>query len=599
VVVVAARDASPGDAGPSLHTNKEQEPNDSIAQAGTLQLGHVVEGYLNARGHKTADVDVFKLLIEPAQLGCEDALAGGTAGAGSRAPGAGRLALEAPKAGRPVPEAGRPAPEAPRPSSPQVQLPGLAGQAASQPSTEASLKPCRGVVAIRLTGVPDADLVLDVLDDRGHAVLTVNSGRSSEGEVIPNLSVSPGAYFIRVRQLLRFKGRTLLAPPRVNEQTPYRLSVVLTDARPSDEREPNGKLEWASDLVPGTETAGFLGWRKDEDWYRLNVPTDPQNARLRIELKLPPDVSARMELVDSVGSKLAHAEGGRGDRLVLRNIALKGTDPLFLVVQALSGFDAENRYLLRALLEIPAEPLEVEPNDDEKHATVLEGTQGSVAGHIAAPGDVDFYRVATPGRFVGKIVVTCPERLDIRLSLHDGASRELMKADTAGRREAEVLVGAPLSEGIFLRVSAKRGEASPDEAYRLTYTLEPDDGTWEREPNGTLESATPWPEGKNMVRGFVYPRGDIDIFRVAGPTEREQRLRVTLGPLPGLVLRLRLLEQVTGGAPRSVQEVAAQGSEAHLQATLQPGKQYFLEVRGDTGTKANSRDPYTLSRTLE
>jgi hypothetical protein len=557
VVVIDRERSLRLDAGPLVPTADEREPNNTLAEAQPLLPGQAVRGHMNTSTAKRGDVDLYKIVIGPA---------GGSTGA----------------------------PPAPPPPPPPVRPPGsqpAGAPAAPRPSPERSL------VAVRLTGVPGLDLALDVLDERGETLCSVNDGRAGAGETIPNLGLPPGTYYIRVRQPGKVVG--------ADETNGYVLSVTTSPLGPAEEIEPNDKAAWATELLPGTDVTGYFGWRRDEDWFRVPLTAAPDGATLRVDLQGVSTVNASVAIYDSIKAKLVEAKGGRGDRVSLRAVGVKKGEPaLYVVVRADVGKSLEERYSLRASLDLPGEPTEIEPNDAWAQATPLEGPQGALAGYVASAGDVDWFKLAAATPSLARVEVSCPERVDLKLSVHDAAGKELWKVDEGGRREPETLVDVPVRGTVFLRVYARPGDLNADEPYRLTWKLDPDDGTWEHEPNNSFAAATPWPAGAPLMRGYLHPRGDMDTFKVVAPPDRPARLRAVVRPLPRLRVVLALLEGPEPGStlkPTPVGESKSSTDDADriLEAPLAAGKTYYLQVRDASGKASNPRDAYSLSLTIE
>jgi hypothetical protein len=562
-VVLVDRDASPApaDAAPALPTVDEREPNDTLPQAQPLEPGRAVRGFMHASQAKRGDVDLYRLTLPVA--------------AAPGAPGA---------------------PPVPPPTPRFAPFPGLARGLGSQPASQPAPRPAqvdRTLVAVQLTGVPGVDLVLEVLDGNGELLLGVNDGKAGAGESIPNLGLAAGTYYVRVRQLGK--------KPVADETHPYLLTVTAGPLGPGEEIEPNDKPAWATELLPGAEVTGFLGWRKDEDWYRVPLTASPEAGTLRVDYQGVAGVAASVTVVDSIQTKIAEAKGGRGERVALRNVALKQGEPaVFVVLRSLGGRSAELRYSLRVAIDLPGEPTEIEPNDDRAHATPLAGAGGALAGYLAAPGDVDWFRLTSDAPVLARVEVTCPERVDLKLAVHDQNGVELGRVDEGGRREPEVLVNVPVKGTVFVRVYGRPGDANPDEPYRLTWKLEPDDGTVEHEPNNTPAQANPLPPA-GVVQGTIYPRGDADLFRLNAPPDRAATLRATIGPIPKVRLTATLYEAPESGglgAPVAEAKGPAEGDRV-LVAPLQPGKSYLIQVRDASGKVANPRDSYSLRVVLE
>jgi hypothetical protein len=455
----------------------------------------------------------------------------------------------------------------------------------------------RALVVVKLSGVAGLDLALDVLDDRGETLCSVNDGRAGAGETIPNLGLQPGTYYVRVRQ----PGKTVGA----DEANAYVLGVTTSPLGPGEEVEPNDKAAWATELLPGTDVTGYHGWRRDEDWYRVPLAAAPEGATLRVDLQGVSTVNASVGIYDSIKTKLIEAKGGRGDRVALRAVGVKKGEPFaYVVVRADVGKSLDERYSLRVSLDLPGEPTEIEPNDGWGQATPLDGAQGAVAGYIASGGDVDWYRLTAAAPSIARVEVSCPERVDLKLAVHDAAGRELWKVDEAGRREPETLVDVPVRGTVLLRVFARPGDANADEPYRLTWKLDPDDGTWEHEPNNSFAAATSWPAGAPLLRGYLHPRGDVDTFKVVAPPDRPAKLRASARPLPRVRLVLALLEAPEPGStlkptPVGESKPATDDADRVLEAPLAAGKTYYLQVRDATGKQSNPRDAYSLSVTIE
>jgi hypothetical protein len=455
----------------------------------------------------------------------------------------------------------------------------------------------RTLVAVKLTGNDGLDLALDVLDDRGESLLSVHEGRAGAGQHIPNLALAPGTYDLRVRQA----GKTV----RADEASTYLLTVTTAPLGPNEEIEPNDKPAWATELLPGTDVTGYLGWRRDEDWFRVPLTAAPEGATLRIDLQGVAGAVASVAVYDSIQTKIIEARGGRGDRVALRAVAVKKGEPaVFVRVRAEVGRSHEDRYSLRVGLDLPGEPTEIEPNDSLARATPLEGPGGALAGYIVSQGDVDWFRLTAAAPSLARVEVTCPERVDLKLAVHDAAGKELWRVDEGGRRETEVLVNVPVRGTAYVRVYARPGDANADEPYRLTWKLEPDDGTWEHEPNNSFAAATPWPAGAPLLRGYLHPRGDIDTYRVVAPPDRAAKLRAVVRPLPRLSPVLTLLEAgepSAGLKPTPVAETKASSADADrvLEAPLAPGKIYYLQLRDASSKASNPRDAYSISLTVD
>jgi hypothetical protein len=413
-VVVMGR---PGDGGPP---SGEHEPNNTVATAQALTmsgdpLSATVLGLLGGSG-KTADADVFKLVI----------------------PGLGVDASAVPDGGRP----------------------------------SEALAARRLVVEVH----PEEEVapVLQLLDAAGRPVLAT-SGGAGETEGLPNVAVAPGAtYYLRLRAADRGARPPFDAGVK---GLGYELGARVVDFEQGEEREPNDRAAQASELGPAAsnpEAAGYFGWRKDEDWYRLPVDGLPPGSVVDLELDGVEGVSASLAVHDAAGTRLAGAHGRRSERVTLRNVAVavaSGGDAgvgraLYVVVRPESGRNLERRYGLHVRAGLAQEGTETEPNDDPAHASPA--GDGLSTGFLG-PGDVDVYRYtpAVPGPV--DIDVVPPSGLNVKVEVlrRDGVE-VLASADAAGRGQPEHLAAVPASEAVLVRLTVRRGEGNADEPYQLT-----------------------------------------------------------------------------------------------------------------------------------
>src|SRR6185436_9005509 len=201
----------------------------------------------------------------------------------------------------------------------KIVIPGLGLDAGAEASAPAdALAARRLIVDLR----PDEGLapVLQLLDAAARPVVTTSAG-AGERDGLPNVAVAPGGtYFLRLRAERPAKA----AADAGAGGSGYRLAVRVVDFEVGDEREPNDRAAQATELGgahTNPEVAGFFGWRRDEDWYRLPVEGLPAGTVLDLELDGVEGVSASLAL-HAGGTRMAGAHGRRGERVVLRNVGL-------------------------------------------------------------------------------------------------------------------------------------------------------------------------------------------------------------------------------------------------------------------------------------
>ncbi|HET6279455.1 MAG TPA: hypothetical protein VFH73_00755 [Polyangia bacterium] len=504
----------------------EKEPNDNISAAQKLDLGAAqpgqapglapgIDGHISPPQGKTRDVDVFRVLV-PAPPGT-------VAGDAGTAPLRRRLDIEV------------------RP--------------------EASLA-----------------VIVEALDDLGQPLLSAAGGQPGEAEAIPNLSVTPGTYFVRVRGA----GNSAAGA--------YRLVTRLLPLEVGEELEPNGKAALATEAPASGEMIGYHGWRHDQDWYRVALAGLAEGSVLSIDLEAVPGVTASLLVQDAAERKLTEVRGRKEERVAVRNIRLPASEPhVFLAVRTESGRNVKVRYNLRLRTEVPRAGGELEPNDEPARAQAI--SDGVTMGYLGR-GDVDMYRLTSPGPVELDIEVAPPERVDVKLEVvreSDGAV--LAKADAGKRQEAERLPNLYSAGGpVLIRLSGNKGDGNPDEPYRLTVSSRPPDPAGEREPNGSAASRTPLAVGATGT-GLLFPRGDVDLWQVTAAADAAGTVPVTVTGIAGLVLDVRVMSHADQELGRF--KVAANAPSSNRIATG-GAPCCVIVVRESTGKVGNPRDRYTL-----
>ena len=533
---------APAEAG--LTVSDEVEPNDSLANAQaltpTVENATGVAGRLIAApGTKAKDVDLFRVVVPAPAVVTGDA-DGGTA------PARQRLSIEV------RPEAGM-------------------------------------------------TVSVDALDDQGRVLVAAVGASAGESEGIPNLAVTPGTYFVRVKPGLVSAGSTGsaattaarrdaggVASPNVGGSAAYRVSVRLMPFEPGDEIEPNGKGALANEVTAGSDVAGFLAWRHDEDWFRLPLAGIPESSVLSAELEAPPGVAVSLAIADSVEHRMTDQRGKKGDRVAIRSVRLPSSEPhLYVVVKSDSGRNLEGRYVLRLRVEEAKADAELEPNDDPKHAVSI--GDGTFVGTLG-PGDVDVYRYSSPAPVELNFEATPPERVDLKVEILREDGSAVAKIDAGRRREAERLPNVFVQGAILLRLSGGKGDGNLDEPYRIVASSRPIEPGAEREPNAAPALPTPLPPG-TPGSGLIYPRGDVDVWSIQNPGEPGAPFSLSVNGISGLNLDVRV--QSNGG--RELARFKVSG-DASTPTRVTPGADAccLVQIKEASGKSANPRDRYSV-----
>jgi len=428
-----------------------------------------------------------------------------------------------------------------------------------------------GVLRARLRG-GEADLVLEAFDAAGKRLVRVASGGAAEGEVLPNLAVTKGRFFLRVA-LQGEKG----AP------SSYQLSFEVRSAEGGEEREPNWKKELASPLTIGDDAVGFLGWRNDSDWYRVELGSAPRGA-IRAEMEGVDGVWPILELRDSRGKLIQRRRGRAGATVVLANILRPDESEVYLVVRTLRTFNVEARYSVRIFVE-PAIPGEQEPNDRASQASWLVENVAA-AGVLGDTYDRDYFALRVTKETLVWIEVSPSFRLDLAVAVANSKGEPMIEVNGAGPGAREVLpavIARPPQ--LLLRLRApKAGGVDAAGRYRLKVWTRALVG-FEQEPNDKVTLASPLlPLANGAVSGFVHHEKDVDFYRLVAASDRLQ-VQITSPP------EVEVKVSVSQGGGKPLASRKGKG-ELMLLAQVSAGQTYLLRVEGVKGS--DTKRPYQL-----
>lgn len=432
----------------------------------------------------------------------------------------------------------------------------------------------------------------------------------------------------------------------------YTLSVLGEPVDAAWELEPNDRAVDANALAAGAGISGWFGSGADQDWYRLAFPDAKPGQFLRVEISAVPGVRPELEVRALDGALLATLRGpAEGQPLFVRDLALPleapaaaapdagsidagdagdagaapapppaGERGLFLVVRsslipgsgrakAFRGANVKDAYTLSTALETGPADLEIEPNDEPQRATDL-GPPLSRSGYLAPGGDVDWYRVKVERPSILHVEVSALERADLELSVHAPGKpgekpKMLARANEGGVREGEVLpaVGIPAGESLIRVESAARNvdgrkwvrdTEDRNNLYKLTATVAPDDGTMEREPNGTPAAAQELALPAS-IKGYIWPRKDVDAFAFK-IGEGHAPISVKVSAVRGVDLQLAL-KQKSGAGWETIgtgDTVKGEGEEQIVSVPVKPGD-YVVEVSSPRHRDASATQAYVLT----
>lgn len=499
-------------------------------------------------------------------------------------------------------------------------------------------------VDFTVTCPPGADVAIELVDETGTVLASINTDGPGASERFPNLDVS-GKAFVRVVGLKKGAGGA------------YKLTATFVDRQPGYELEPNDRRVDATEVALGQAISGTLSHGSDVDWFRYELPSSapeteapaatdedageadagaPEDAgladagevdagpppperrlALRVDVSQVEGVAFDVQVMTEAEAVLFAAKSREGGPLSLRNVGVRESDRVIYVVvrsapvgvgkDAKRGYNASTSYTLTVAPEEAGGSAEYEPNDERDKATELPSNSYR-EGFISPKGDVDYFQLVTDGPSLAKLNLEGVEKVDLILSVvqvKDGKEETVLKANEGGVKEPERLNNVSCDKSCFIRVEAAarkvdgkwvKDDENSDQAYRLSSEVVPDDGSEEREPNNAAASASPLPPGKS-IRGTVFPKKDVDYFAVdLRDRPVKTPLKATLLGVLKVDVGLYLHRVEDDGKLTLVQTSdSAKGDKPEtIRYSAEPGL-YVFEVRDVKNREANFQDSYQLT----
>ncbi len=503
-------------------------------------------------------------------------------------------------------------------------------------------------VELEVSCPPGADVGLDLVDETRTVLASINAGGVGQPEKLPNLDVS-GRVFVRVVAVKKGTGGAYTLSAKFRERVPG-FELEPNDRRVDATPVPMGQAvsgfvahgadqDWFRYELPTAVTEPDAGSQALDDAGALDsgaaaIDAGPPSAdagatrdagpapeprmALRVDISGVEGVALDVQVLTEAEAVLFSARSREGQGLSLRNVGARASDRvLYVVVRSLptgagkelkKGANTQTYYTLTVAPEEKAESAELEPNDDASKATELRGS-GWREGFISPRGDVDYYRLVTDGPSLAKVQVSGVEKVDLMLSVVrpvEGKPEEVvLRANEGGVKEPELLNDVSCDGSCLIRVEAAprkidgkwvKDDENGDQPYRLSVAVVPDDGSEEREPNNSAQTATPVAFGR-PIRGTVYPKRDVDYFQLDLRTRPVKTALVAtlLGVLKVDVgLYLHRVE-ADGKLTLVATSDGAKGEKAEvIRFAAEPGL-YVLEVRDTKNREANFQDSYQLT----
>jgi hypothetical protein len=195
-------------------------------------------------------------------------------------------------------------------------------------------KPGKNILRIELSAVPDMQSALGIYDAEGNSLKQTDINPEGQPEVIVNMGVTEGTYYIRASE----SGGT------TNETDFYSLTARLVGPwKEGQEFEVNDDREQANQLKLGRDIAGYAHPWDDRDWFTFTVP--PPGIDIFVaELSEIPGVDTSLQLYDENDNLLKETNiGEKGEKETLVRMRMPA-GRFFLSAYHLGGNNAETPY---------------------------------------------------------------------------------------------------------------------------------------------------------------------------------------------------------------------------------------------------------------
>lgn len=309
------------------------------------------------------------------------------------------------------------------------------------------------VIDITLTGVPGVNASITLYDEELNEIASADNGGPGEGELLKGLGLdaAKSKYYIMVAS----KNYS------ANHEVPYTLSLTEMQPDAGYEIEKNDSFEKANTLTAQSITGRF-NTLADRDYYRFKA--DRQGAWYRVELRPPADADAVVTLYNGEQEQVAEVSGsGAGTRVVIPSLFMNGD--IFIVVRARSIKTIPSAdYFLSITPMTPAASMEKEPNNTTSQATPFTGRR--IEGFLSSATDKDYYLIVTDNRQRRSFRITGIPTMDITVSLTDPLGY-IIKTETVKRNQKAVITDF-IDRKAYLIVASDGGD--PDHPYIIEVT---------------------------------------------------------------------------------------------------------------------------------
>ncbi|WP_164545409.1 S8 family serine peptidase [Paenibacillus albus] len=164
---------------------------------------------------------------------------------------------------------------------------------------------------------------------QGEAMQETDEKGDGETETTRSFNVTPGQYYIRVRNSMSAQASMAIAE--------YHLKLEVI-SKLTDPNEPNNKIYEATGVSPGSSYWGVIGTANDVDWYQLRLASTSMTT---VQLSgIPSGIRMKAELYDKTQKLLAQQQSAPNETGLTKELKL-GAGVYYIKVTASASFDRQ------------------------------------------------------------------------------------------------------------------------------------------------------------------------------------------------------------------------------------------------------------------
>ncbi|HPH03265.1 MAG TPA: hypothetical protein PK297_09955 [Spirochaetota bacterium] len=319
----------------------------------------------------------------------------------------------------------------------------------------------RVILEVDVSGVPDVNPVIDILDDRGRVTRSLDAQGIHLGEQSGPLGlVASATCHFAVRNVVPGSG---------NSRISYTVFVKSREVGPHEEFESNNSRQSANPLVPGGECQAAIHPVEDQDWFILPVA---EGGKKTLSLRVSPEegLDPVLEVLDQEGRLLlTRDDAGPGKPEYVPNYGFEtraGGELHIRVRSKKSG--SSGKYTLAASL-YPVGPFaEFEPNGTAGQANLI-SLGVDIRGFLHPAGDSDWLEFDVPEAGALQFRLAAPAGVPVSMVCTDKAGRELGRL-APGSGDLGLKVAIP-SKGRYRVAISSDGAGNPRDPWVLAVTL--------------------------------------------------------------------------------------------------------------------------------